>query len=274
MDELQKLKAQRDGLARYIFERNDGGLYWSHCCGEMENGRCPYRAQFKDWSCTPGVCIPCIVAMIGEGGGAPPSPFFSLLAEYHLLVTYFVIGGTLATGRVQAVENGTITFQVRGRDKCYRLEEIDVIVPREVLRWSHDELTPATWQAGNEDVAEPEASSAPFSDISSCLLSIGIQPYMEGFAEINTAIRLAVEKPALLERLGDRLYPALAEALGKSTSAVSYRLARGISAARRNSRETGRYQAFYSAIPGRNINIKAFLSCFLRYLCQGDDLSS
>lgn len=93
------------------------------------------------------VCAPCIVELIGKGNPAPPDPYFSLLAEHHVLVCCHVIGGHLFTGRVESVAGDIVTFlSKQTKRRIYKIEEIDVLVPKEVLRWNNHKLTPATWR--------------------------------------------------------------------------------------------------------------------------------
>lgn len=72
--------------------------------------------------------------------------YLELLAEHHVLVAYHIKGGVMTKGRVKSVDNGVITFQAVKRCSSYPLEEVDVIVPKEVLRWSAGELSPVTWR--------------------------------------------------------------------------------------------------------------------------------
>lgn len=269
MDDINALIAQRDGLARYIFERNGGGLCAKYCSREMEAGRCPYHDRPTDTERTVGVCVPCIVKLIGERTSAPPAPYFSLLAEYHMLVLYILIGGKMGTGRVQSLKKETIVINEKGKCKCYRLEKIDVIVPREVLRWSRDGLAPVAWRA-DPDGPEREQPRTPQKDIRTCLMSIGIQPLMEGVAELEIAVRLVLNDPALLEHLKDRLYPAVAEESKLKAGTAASHIHKLISTARRYSRDTGEYLAFYSTLNGRGVNVRQFLRAFLRYMYQGD----
>lgn len=266
MDEIQKLKAQRDGLARYIFEQNDGALYVSHCRHHMEAGDCPYHNQPSDTERAAGMCVPCILELIGDGAAKPPDPFFLLLAEYHVLVTYFVLGGTMGTGRVQTVQDGNITIMAGNEPQLYALKDIDVIVPREVLRWSNGELSPATWWTEPAERMAQELPPNVFGTIAAGLQNIGIQPLMEGAAELEIAIWLVLENPTYLERLLDNLYPAVADETGETVSMVTHRICRVIELAKQNSRSTGNGSNFYSAIIGRRANVKAFLRAFTQYM--------
>lgn len=263
MNDNKILAAQRDSLAQYIFKQNSGDLYMDHCRREMEAGRCPYHDLPYNTQRTAEVCSPCIMKLVGGIACEPLPPFFTLLAEYHMLVSYITIGGRVGTGRVQLVEKGAIVFDVGGDPRRYRLEEIDVIVPREVLRWSRNGLSPVTWQ---NECPEPEPLPVSSQDISACLLSIGIEPFMEGAAELKTAVRMVMEDPSLLNQLVERLYPAVAEEVGIKASTAAYRLHKIIGTAKRNSWNTGKCQAFFNATGDRRANVKMFLRAFLEYI--------
>lgn len=263
MNENKILAAQRDRLTRYIFECTGDKLYADYCCGEMRSGRCPYHVQPYSER-TFEICAPCILNMIGRDVTTQSNPYFSLLVQHHMLVSYTVSGGEVETGRVQSMGNRTITIKVGHKLKSYHLQEIDLIVPKEVLYWKHGRLVPVIWK---DTCTEPEQAPIPYGDIPACLQSIGIQPFMTGATELTTAIHLIIEDPTLLEQLGKRLYPAVAEKTGGKVSTTGIHINKLIAAATRASYDTGRYDSFYRTIPGagRVINVKAFLRSFLAY---------
>lgn len=144
-EELKAVTAQRDRLARYIFEEDGGALDEAHCRTEMKAGRCPFRSLPYEEERSIEVCAPCIVEMIGKGNPAPADPYFSLLATHRVLVVCHIIGGPLFTGRIVSVVGDAVTFLWNRRRKTYCLDKIDVLVPKEVLRWSGYKLNPTKW---------------------------------------------------------------------------------------------------------------------------------
>lgn len=69
MDEnslLEKVTAQRDRLAHYIFREDGGALSGDYCRAEIAAGRCPYRDQPYGTEMKATVCVPCIVELIGN----------------------------------------------------------------------------------------------------------------------------------------------------------------------------------------------------------------
>lgn len=151
MDELQVAINQRDHLARYIFETDSGTLDTDYCLEEMKAGRCPYKSLPYGSEKEPHVCIPCIVNLLGGNGAVRETDamehiYFSLLAAHKLQVAFHVIGGPLTSGRVQSIEGDTVTIMMKSKKiRCYRLSELDVIVPKEILRWCQGELNRTHW---------------------------------------------------------------------------------------------------------------------------------
>lgn len=70
MNELMELitvRRQRDTLAKFIFEEDDGTLDSTYCLPEMKAGRCPYRDFSYGADRAAQTCVPCIVRLIGGG---------------------------------------------------------------------------------------------------------------------------------------------------------------------------------------------------------------
>lgn len=110
--------------------------------------------------------------------------------------------------------------------------------------------------------------SVPSGDVSACLQSLGFYPYQYGVAELDTAIRLVRDEPALLSSLSKKLYPAVSERVGRSPNAVGQRIREVISIGVLNSQRTGIYADFYrtAQLFSGSFFVSKFLRAFLSYM--------
>ena len=104
------------------------------------------------------------------------------------------------------------------------------------------------------------------------LLELGFHPFYTGVRELETAIRLAQQDPAIVDNLQGMLYPAVAQALDLSPGVVRFRIAEVIRDRRSFHHRNGTTPPFFTG-PGmdsHNVNVKLFIRSFL--LCLGDKI--
>lgn len=65
-EELLAVTAQRDRLARYIFQEDGGALGSDYCRTELAAGRCQCRDLPYEMGMDIDICAPCIVELVGN----------------------------------------------------------------------------------------------------------------------------------------------------------------------------------------------------------------